>query len=318
MSSIDHDLKGYRIKSVAQMTGLTAHAIRKWEQRYQLLTPQRGENGYRVYSDDDLQLLMYVKAKLESGKTIGQLAARGPDTLKETITAEPVDVSDIPRELRERALRIVQAARNRDHSQVEAILQHTFRELGYDQACERCFFPLLRITGELWHDGKMSLSSEHLISQTIRRLLAEATLPLKERHQGPTAIVGCLPNDFHDIGAMTAAGLLHRNGWRTFYIGPSRDMELIHLACVKRKSTLVLLASVIEQSPEDMKDILFYITTYLLPITTVMVGGSGSLLYRDWLEKKGIHVIKDMIGLQTLTPTMFESHRHLRETIPRN
>ena len=51
--------QGYRIKSVAKFTGLSTHAIRKWEERYQLLTPVRSENGYRLYFEDDIQLLMY-------------------------------------------------------------------------------------------------------------------------------------------------------------------------------------------------------------------------------------------------------------------
>ncbi len=299
------ETKGYRIKSVAQITGLSTHAIRKWEKRYSLLTPSRSENGYRVYSDQDLQLLMYLKSQLDSGKTIGQLAAQAPEMLQEAITCDPVDVSEIFERYRERGITVIQAARRMDHWQVEGILQQSFKELGFEAGCVKFFFPLLRAAGLLWHEGKLTISSEHLISQTIRRLLAETALSQKKRKLGPTAILGCLPNDFHDIGAMTAAEILRQNGWNTLYIGPNTDIELIRLACIKHQSKLVVLACVVEQPPEDMKDIIFDITKFLLPISSVVIGGMGANLYRDWLGKKDIRIMNSHEELKQLTPKTF-------------
>ena len=314
MSSFEQEMKGYRIKSVAQITGLTTHVIRKWEQRYNLLTPQRSENGYRVYSDQDLQLLMYLKSQLDSGKIIGQLAAQGTKALKEAIASDALDVSEISEGSRERALTVIQAARRMDQLQAERFLLESLRELGLDDSCEKFFFPLLRTVGDLWHQGKLTISSEHLISQTIRRLLAETALSQKGTSIGPTAIVGCMPNDFHDIGAMTAAGILQRNGWRTFYVGPNGDIELIHFACVKRHSKLVILACMVEQSPKDMKKIIFDITKHLLPISTVIVGGVGANVYRDWFEKKDIHIVGQLQDLKKMTPKSFRFHDQLLQT----
>jgi len=315
MYSLAQEMKGYRIKAVAEMTGFTTHAIRKWEKRYNLLTPRRGENGYRVYSDQDLQLLMYVKAQLDSGKTIGQLATQGSLGLQKAISCDPVDVSEIPEPLRKRAVGVIQAARRMDHWQVEGILQQSWKELGPEGGRVQFFFPLLRTVGVLWHQGMLTISSELLISQTIRRLLAETTLTQKKRAMGPTAIVGCFPNDFHDIGAMTAAGILQQGGWKTVYIGPNMDIELIHLACVKRQSKLVVLACVVEQPPEKMKPIIGDITKFLLPISSVVVGGMGVNMYRDELEKHNIIIINDLLELKTLTPDRFGFTRELPATV---
>ena len=50
-------MKGLAIKDVAERTGLAAGTIRMWEQRYGLPEPARADSGYRVYSQEDVELL---------------------------------------------------------------------------------------------------------------------------------------------------------------------------------------------------------------------------------------------------------------------
>ena len=305
MSSLDQEIDRYRIKSAVQMTGLTTHVIRKWEKRYKLFTPKRSANGYRVYSDRDLQLLTDLKSQLDSGKTIGELAAQGSRALQEAIVSRPLDVSEVSERWREKAKRVIQAAKRMDQLQVESVLSESFRELGHEDICREFFFPILRSAGLLWHQGNLTISSEHLISQTIRRLLAGYAFSQQINNAGPSVVVGCMPNDFHDIGAITATVILQQNGWKTFYLGPDGDIELIHLACIKRQSKLVVLACVTEQKPEDMKKILNKIAKFLIPISKVVVGGLGANVYRDRLEKKEIYIIEQLHDLKDITPMSF-------------
>ena len=48
---VDKESKLY-IKDVAEMTGLSEQQIRKWENRYHIVKPERLANGYRVYSQE--------------------------------------------------------------------------------------------------------------------------------------------------------------------------------------------------------------------------------------------------------------------------
>ena len=91
----DHAQK-YRIKSVAKTTGLSTNVIRKWEERYHLLHPQRGTNGYRLFTEDDIQLLLYLKSQLDNGESIGQLAQAGEDDLRQSMQHVPMNLSGIP------------------------------------------------------------------------------------------------------------------------------------------------------------------------------------------------------------------------------
>ncbi len=97
MSNQPEQAQKFRIKSVANTTGLSTHVIRKWEERYQLLHPQRGPNGYRLFTDDDMQLLLYLKSQLDHGESIGQLAQAGEDNLRHSMQNVPMNLSGIPR-----------------------------------------------------------------------------------------------------------------------------------------------------------------------------------------------------------------------------
>ena len=63
----------YNITQVSEITGLSKQVIRKWEERYQLVQPKRLENGHRVYSEHDLQLLLKVQNLSQQGYSIKQL-----------------------------------------------------------------------------------------------------------------------------------------------------------------------------------------------------------------------------------------------------
>ena len=80
MSNISNDSRKYRIKSVASITGLSAHVIRKWEERYKVIHPHQAPNGYRLFTEDDIQLLLYLKSQLDHGESIGQLARKPANT----------------------------------------------------------------------------------------------------------------------------------------------------------------------------------------------------------------------------------------------
>ena len=63
-------MKGLAIKDVAARTGLAAGTIRMWEQRYGFPEPQRTPSGYRVYSEEDVDLLRRVIAFRERGLSV--------------------------------------------------------------------------------------------------------------------------------------------------------------------------------------------------------------------------------------------------------
>jgi DNA-binding transcriptional MerR regulator len=57
----------YSIGAVARMLGVLPGTLRSWEDRYQLVVPERGEGGQRLYTRDQLDQLRFVVAQMGSG-----------------------------------------------------------------------------------------------------------------------------------------------------------------------------------------------------------------------------------------------------------
>jgi DNA-binding transcriptional MerR regulator len=65
----------HKIATVSRLTGFSPELLRAWEQRHQLLNPSRGPGGQRLYSDEDVALLQGVRAMLDRGRSIGEIAS---------------------------------------------------------------------------------------------------------------------------------------------------------------------------------------------------------------------------------------------------
>ena len=300
MSRFEVKTSGYRIKHLSEITGFSTHVLRKWEQRYQILAPQRANNGYRLFDQNDLQILLFIRSQLIAGGTIGQLACRGRSALIAEMNSGAITISEAQKKYKPQAEEIVHAARRGDRVVVEKTLNKLIQQLGFETALMRIFFPVLRFIGDLWHQGQISVSGEQLVSQPIHSLLAAYN------HQNgvssPQAVIACLPNDFHEIGAMTVAQLLCKNGWKVTYLGPNSNIEMIRLSCKRHSTRLVVLSCIVEVSSTDMKHLIDKIVKQLLPITNVAIGGKGASDYIDWLESKGIRYIENIEEVNGLTP----------------
>jgi DICT domain-containing protein len=63
-------VNGLAIKDIAERTGIAAATIRMWEQRYGFPEPARTASGYRVYTDDDVDVLRRVAALRDGGLSV--------------------------------------------------------------------------------------------------------------------------------------------------------------------------------------------------------------------------------------------------------
>jgi DNA-binding transcriptional MerR regulator len=73
----------HKIATVSRLTGFSPELLRAWESRHRLLAPVRGGGGQRLYSDEDVLLLLGVRSLLERGGSIGEVAALGRRQLLE-------------------------------------------------------------------------------------------------------------------------------------------------------------------------------------------------------------------------------------------
>jgi DNA-binding transcriptional MerR regulator len=70
-ASLEREEGLYRIGEVSRKTDIKAFVLRYWETEFPMLEPEKGPNGRRLYSEDDVQLILKIKRLLyDEGFTI--------------------------------------------------------------------------------------------------------------------------------------------------------------------------------------------------------------------------------------------------------
>lgn len=72
----------FSIGTVSRLTGISQHTLRVWERRYKAVESGRSEGGRRLYSNDDVERLTLLKALVDRGDRIGQIASEATDALR--------------------------------------------------------------------------------------------------------------------------------------------------------------------------------------------------------------------------------------------
>lgn len=61
-------MKGYLIGQVCELLGVGQHIVRYWERELPLLSPKKDESGRRVYTRQEVQLLLRLRYLIYSRK----------------------------------------------------------------------------------------------------------------------------------------------------------------------------------------------------------------------------------------------------------
>ncbi len=202
------------IQAVSRRTGVPPATLRKWEQRYGVLKPERTPGHHRRYSERDVLRVEWLKARLDEGYRIGEAAGLLGGEQELTATSKTDDLVG----------ELLAAAVAPDPGRISRVLDLAFTLHGAPKAIEEVVSPTLRRVGELWQAGSLEVAEEHhLTAQVLGKLRAL----LNGTIAGPrgTAVLCCVPGERHEVGLLSLTVLLAADGWRTIYLGPDTPLE---------------------------------------------------------------------------------------------
>lgn len=251
----------YKMGSISRQTGFSPMLLRAWERRHGLLEPERGGGGHRLYTEDDLQVLYRVKELIESGRSIGEIALIGRETLLAqgaaprfshsvaNLEGGPAghDASAPPPafgpEFESSGRSIVEAAVKLDRTQLDRILDEAFARFAPHAVLQGLITPSAHEIGRLWMSGELNVANEHMASdafvQRVAKLLESASMGLQ---QAPSVLCGCFPDENHYLGPMILAYELTRHGVRVDHIIGPLPFEDLEQAIEARRPRGTLLS----------------------------------------------------------------------------
>ena len=194
------------IAALTKRTGVPPDTIRKWEQRYGVLHPERTTGGQRRYSELDVARIEWLKARLAEGYRIGEAAA---------LLGESGPVAGTAEELR---AAFAEATAASDVGALRSVVEQAIALGTLEHAFVEVLAPALVAVGAGWERGELTVAQEHLASGTVRatlqRLLADARASVRG-----LAVLACAPGERHEIGLLMLAVLLRADGWQVAYLG---------------------------------------------------------------------------------------------------
>jgi DNA-binding transcriptional MerR regulator len=275
----EDDSPRYRIRAVAERTGIPTATLRAWERRYGVPEPARSDARYRLYSERDLSRVRRM-ASLCAG---GLRPAEAARTVRTQSMPPP---AAIPIENDDGRDRIIAAIRALDVDALRNALEVALTAGNAAHAYDTVIAPALRRIGELWQSGELSVANEHAASHIVRDLLSTLLRLATPPAPGPTVVLACYDEEQHELGLLGFALHVASWGYRPLFLGARVPPCALHKAIEIHRPVIVGIGMVIPPQGDDARAVLSAYAKACGPIPWV-VGGPGSVHVAEQVRRRG-------------------------------
>lgn len=270
----------YNIQQVSEVTGLSKQVIRKWEERYQIVQPNRLDNGHRIYIEQDIQTLLKVRKLSEQGYSIKQAA-----TIVRTneIVLEPMPIKSplINIEMNDFLFQLLEKGTHCNELEMSRILRQAHSTLGMSKFLSNVVIPFLREIGNRWENQEWTEFQESVASMIVRDYLTYLRRNFPYKKDAPLLMGACLPGENHEIPLQILLLQAMLNGWKSFLVGSSPAMGAIESLVTHFQPRIVLLSAMTTFPFQEYPTLLNQLDDFAAnnPSIPFYLGGPGSFSY---------------------------------------
>jgi MerR family transcriptional regulator, light-induced transcriptional regulator len=217
----------YSIKDLEQLSGIKAHTLRIWEQRYNLLAPKRTDTNIRYYDDADLKLILNVALLNDNGYKISKIANMSLAEMREEVVK--LTEKTLTHDDQINALTICMI--EMDEERFEKVLSTNILKIGFEQTMLNIIYPFMSKIGVLWQTGAINPAQEHFMSNLIRQKLIVAIDAQIYKGGGKKFLLYLPEGEHHEISILFAAYLIKLKGHKVVYLGqstPDDDLNSVY------------------------------------------------------------------------------------------
>lgn len=220
-------MNSFTIKDLENLSGIKAHTLRIWEQRYSFLKPERTGTNIRYYSNDELKKILNVALLNKYGYKISHIDKMNEGEIKEKIFSLNQMEAQQERIVNE----LIQCMVDIDIDKLETILDKYISARGIEKTIIQIIFPFMEKIGILWLTNHINPAQEHLITNIIRQKLIVGIDGIVPALKVNKSVLLFLPEgEYHELGLLFMNYLLKSRGVNTIYLGcnvPIRDIDYI-------------------------------------------------------------------------------------------
>ncbi len=241
----------YGIQIVSNLSGIGIHTIRKWEQRYKALTPERENNGRRLYSDEEIEKLQLLHELTTAGHSISKVAKLNNDELKNLLEKVSQGKTKKIEKIRlSEKFNILDFQKNLFYALENYKLDIISHELSKVKVLvsERTLVleiiaPLLKEVGRRIYNGQLSLGKELALYSIIKFHMGQLIFrSYQHKFKRPqTIIFGTLENDPFEMDILLGSIISSHYGMKFYYLGGGLPLDSIIEASKALESNLIII-----------------------------------------------------------------------------
>lgn len=260
----------YSIKDLEHLTGVKAHTIRIWEQRYGIISPKRTDTNIRFYCCEDLKHMLNISLLNNNGFKISKIAKMSREEVREKV----LYIIEKNNNFEDQISGLTVAMIELDEARFENIMSTNVLQLGFEATMVNIVYPFLAKVGFLWQTNAINPAQEHFISNLIRQKLIVA-IDGQLRHKDDNKskyLLYLTENEMHEVGLLFANYLIRQRGNPVAYLGqdlPFGDLQKV-FEIYKPDYMVTLITSM---SDIDAVQQYLYDLSKAFPDTTVLVSG---------------------------------------------
>ena len=220
-------MNAFTIKDIENLSGVKAHTIRIWEQRYDFLKPQRTDTNIRYYSNEELKIILNIALLNKFGYKISHINKMDVEEMHQKLNTLSYYQAQQERRINELICLMVDL----EVESFEELLDKQIREKGIEKIISEIIFPFLERIGILWVTNNINPAQEHLVTNLIRqKIIVGIETSVSQIKSNKVALLFLPEGEYHELGLLYVYYLLKKNGVKVLYLGadvPAADLEFI-------------------------------------------------------------------------------------------
>lgn len=216
------NVSSYSIKDLENLTGIKAHTIRMWEQRYGILKPDRTDTNIRLYGASELKMMLNIALLNNHGIKISKIAQMS----YEEICAKVMETIHQAGNFENQVNALTLAMIDLDEAQFEKIMATNILQYGFEKTMINIIYPFLIKIGTLWTTDAINPAQEHFITNLIRQKIIVAIDGQFEPRPNQKKFMLFLPEgELHEISLLFSYYIIKSRGHKVIYLGQSTPLS---------------------------------------------------------------------------------------------
>ncbi|MCU0340849.1 MAG: MerR family transcriptional regulator [Spirosomaceae bacterium] len=280
-------MSNYSIRDLEQLSGIKAHTLRIWEQRYNIIQPKRTDTNIRLYDDQDLKLVLNISLLKDHGYKISEIAQLSLDEMGKEVMMISDRKLNYPDQIHALTISMIDL----DEERFEKIISTNFLQFGFENTMTNIIYPFLSRIGTLWVTGSIGPAQEHFMTNLIRQKIIVAIdgQVIKHRPDVKRFMLYLPEGELHEISLLFASYMIRSRNHKVIYLGQTLPFnELVFAHDVHKPDCIFSIITSVPSSEEvqgyvtrlceQFPDTKIFLTGYQIVGQDIEVGANGKII----------------------------------------